>query len=924
MEELFRWAVTLYGGGEAVSSAQLNEANAGVLRFQQRGDALRVSTELLAQRNGVVLLVAASTVAAVAESADSPILWSEASSVLSVCRALLLQRAAQVQLTSVLQLQLERTLQRVFGALAARFAHSDWPACVADLCALADTPQCAFTAVGALERMADAVEKWHLNKTAPPSSGSSGSGAMQVMMQNADRVCRLASSAKGQVKARQAILRMLSAWIRVGAVASQLLVQSDVLSFAVHAVSDDSLTTDAVEVLSQALAPSVAMFRTVKSIAATSLSLDVPRHKDVVVALTTQLLALCKARTFEWDHAPLLVGLICDIVEKHPSLVLHDDRTRTVLWGFLSSSYAWRDFDGVASHAVNVLTRVADDVAGAQDGNTDGRYVELFTQVYAATLARAVTSRKTTSNEQEWRELRLQLGQVVLACGQVLGQARFFQFTQRADVEVALWAASCACVLHDGRTPFCLPDLFNAALNLDLNSCAFAACFAASASQAIVAYRGFIRNFNGGAMLPGLSRLCGRLLPRAPAEAASALLALCELCGEALAPDLPHIAPLVVQALPHVNSETAASLLGACAELANFVPDDVSAKIRSSLLESLISQAIPWSAASEKLLAAGVSFCDRSEGKCGAVYAQVLLKSWKVLQEWLSGANACGNVDAVCLFVCSLAVAAGSSAAKGFAPIAMELVSVASRCKSADALRSLRFFVTVDGTDAAVAAPLRQPFMDVCRACMRLMLQAECTGDMCAAFYDLLTRTLWAPGWRSAFCVQSFVGEVLVPALSNAGALCERFSSHTDCVSSVCDFQTELCRAARETDFSGDPGGNDGSASVRLSFVVSQVAYNVVLSRFEASLKCNPLFQRFHVVPMFEFLQFVARDRRRDCFTQITSRFFSEPQQIVEAARFAENSCVSLRSAKMFISDLANVVRGRESFDSLANPNVDE
>lgn len=85
---------------------------------------------------------------------------------------------------------------------------------------------------------------------------------------------------------------------------------------------------------------------------------------------------------------------------------------------------------------------------------------------------------------------------MLLSCAQALGERDFFALVRRAasSPEVALWAVTAVAVLHDGRTPHCLPELFAAAFATDPLA---APRLAATACGALHAFRLFVRQHDG-------------------------------------------------------------------------------------------------------------------------------------------------------------------------------------------------------------------------------------------------------------------------------------------------------------------------------------------------------------------------------------------------------------------------------------------
>ena len=863
MEAIRSHLNVLYGANSTPEA--INAANGALLAFQSSQESFQACSLLLADQqcqNGALLHFAASSVL---EKLDKSLASTFVQNLLHVVTV----RYGQPDWP-----QLNAALERIVGKLAALRGTAEWSTCVEDILSLSNKGKPSL-ALGALQQMAEYTQKHFV--------GLSAAQVVERMQKSSNLVC----AAAAQI-ASPASLYLAEAWVRAGAMPMQTLVPSGLVELAARSLRRNP-QGPGLGLLTQVFAAPVMSFRSARSMAHNTLTLDIPEHRELVRIVVQELLSVVKAyesTNNDYDDVAPLVGLVCEMLRSHPSL-LDDGR----LINFLL--FALRQGEPLASHTLPVWIRLEEWMA---EESNKGRHIE-WTATFSSVLQLLLVSANQEKDEMESTDWRLQLEETVLSCAHVIGAETFFGMISSAPLDVALWAASCASVLHNGRTAFCLPQLFEKALaapdNVLLEPLATSACVA------IHSFRLFLKQHANGMLVRPAARFCGKCLPLSPLPASQALLELCEIAADSLAPEVITLAPFVANALPKVEGETASLLLTACAELLCVLEEKAAAPVVAELLEAILKGAVFGSnALSNVCMRGGVAFCDRSMGECGGVYAAGLRQAWPRLQELMR------ESEAGCELVSALAIAAAPQCPELLPSVAAELMLVVRNRRSAAAVSGLRAFVTLQSvSDESLA----RAFIGSIGVCCEVL--KECCpedGELCDAFFDLMRRVLWNPAWLDALCMTPVFGWALT-VLENCYAC---FESNFQCLNAMSRYQTCVFSLYKDSE-------------PRLANVVNAFCPKLIAMHVKACVAGNPLAVRFRAGPLYDALLAVpVQETRFQLFLSGLTDCKLDPKL---AARVAHQGVMSAQKSdamlKAFLSDLSNAARGRdpEFFKSIEN-----
>lgn len=783
------------------SPDQINAANHVLLTFRNRPDALDLCVQVLSseqQNDAAVLHFASSCVSDLFRSSSS----------VSFSRMLLGVLCSRFNRPRHGSLAL--ALQRACGKIVASMTSPEWPCCLQDCLAMLEHRNAVDFLFGVLQYTAEQVEQHLVGKAASLVVGQ--------LQQAAPLVCSLCLNSPPT----PASLGALSSWVRIGAMPMDVLVPSGLIERVVSVLISETLSEGAILVLSEVFAaPVVASFRTARSVARTSLSLDIPAQRNLVMQVTRELLRLPgRGRSIAW------AALLCDIVRQHPTLVMSpDSELREPLIDFLLSLIGNKESIEMASQSVAVWIRLEEVVSS---GGFTGVWTPVFVRVTGLALHSALP--RPGVDEDSLRQWRSQLEDLLLSCGQILGLDVFFSGLSRVPLEIVLWAISSVQVLHDGRTPFCLPSIFDALLEVKrpvAPSLALVAC------NALIRYRGFLRNHLDGRYVSGAAQFCGSCLAVAPAAAAKALLELSQTCGSLLAADLAAIAPFVLRALPGLDAETSALLLSMCGELASNLDETKAAPIVAELLDVVLGQICSGSKSEEQLAGmclSVVGLAERSDGKCSMVYAQRLERAFARLSELAT------QCDEVCDVVCALGIASGASGQNLLSSVAALAVRVAASRRngpSAAAIFMLKALVVSAECNEVVLGA----FVEAVRRLFQLFKQRleQIDAECFVAVFDVGKRAQWNTPWRDALC-RAPVNQWLLELIP----VCYKLHpSNFKLAGEVAAFEEAFVQ-------------HSGASVMGLMKAASPVLASLHLRE---SIQGNPLGLRFHSGPLFDMLK---------------------------------------------------------------------
>lgn len=755
---------------------------------------------------------------------------------------------------------LNTAICRVFGRIAATFICTQWTSCVTDCLAQISNNR-PLLCFGALQQLAEHVEKEVVGKRNQESIGR--------MQSHAVVVCKAIGSASVATDVIfKSALDCLKAWVKIGAVPVSTMCATGVLDGCISSLASRRVTIFSVciDILASVFAPPAAVFRTAGSLARASLSLDVSEQRNIVEDCLKRLVVLGGSLMKEGnvDHASSVYMLVCDIARQHVSMLTPS--VDTALTGFLLSA---ADHPEIAQHSMEVWVRLEEKLASLPADQVHALWSSVFSRVLTIACKVAVVN----ADERE------RLSEVVLSCGQVLGLHRFFSSLRAAcgaNLDVALWASSCVSILHDGRSPEILPDLLGTLVQQNGEP---SVNVARSGCAVIRSYRVFLKN-HGGSLLPACARFCGQCLPKVPEDAAKALLALCELCGELLVADLESIAALSARAFPLVNEETACALAGAVAELSSSVSEAAARPVILKLLQTLALSE------SDVGFSAGVAFCDRSEGRCQAVYAQALELSWNHLNRLMPSS------DQACALVSALAIAGGSFALPMIPAIGAALCNlIRTKTRPASScIRALRMYVVTDRGDVG-------SFVECCRVCVQF-LSVENDGEAFGAYFDFLRRAAWNPFWKTVFINSPVIIESSTELIRQH---MHRYESNFPCMTEVVGFFETLTEAASKD------GHLARAVLVRALPLVEMFALTCVCG--------NPLAVRFYSAPLFDLIRLERKQESIKAFARAISQC---PGGIDpgKAAMIAK-SIDAEGKFRSFMTDLCNISKGREDMSAL-------
>jgi hypothetical protein len=686
----------------------LNRANGVLMSFRARPDAMSLCVQVLGsdQQDTLMLHFATST------------LCDLFSSSVSVAHARYLLVVVCGRFARPRHVAFSLALQRLCGKVVVLMLSDEWPACLSDCLALMEKNR-EFV-FGVLQHVADLPEKLLVAKAATLF--------VARLQESAAAMCTLCLNAFSVES-----LIALEAWVRVGAIPTSVLVPSGLVERVVAAVNMEQFSEAAIDVLSEIFAPSLlGSFRTARSVAKTSFAIDLPKQGGLVLQVLGELLRVQTGRrTVVW------ASLVCDIIRQHPSLLMkRDNELQKQLMDFLfhllsNPSIEW------ASQSVPVWVSLEQSYSCLNA--PDPYWKAVFGRATGIALQSASARPGVDEDSlQLWRE---QLQDLVLSCGQAIGVDVFFANLNDVPLEIALWGTLAVQCLHDGKTPFCLPKLFDAVVNL---SRPVSLSIANVACSTFGAYRVFLREFAGGMLVSKCARFCGACLGVAPVVAANSLLRLSETCGSALCHDLQSIAPFVMRAMQNVDSETVVLLLCMCGELTSNLEEAVAAPVIGELLDHVLLLGLPKERSEEQLSTcalACIGFCEHSEGKCGFVYAQRLARAWPRLAELTHSS------DEVCQMIVALAVASGSFGSGLLPVIANHMVVVGSQrnCCGA-AVEILRAFVVLNECNDS----LLNAFGDCLSRFAKLLVSTPDRTEGLSMLFDAAKRAQWNPVWREA------------------------------------------------------------------------------------------------------------------------------------------------------------------------------
>ncbi len=814
MDSLLQSLAIVHSGQS--SPDQINQANHKLLAFRNRPDAVALCLQLLASEQCTdvsVLHFAASSICDLIDTGS----YSASSSprvLLSVlCNRFDRPRNAPLALA----------LQRAVGRLIVSSLNSSSSLLSDCLSLLSSSPSSSLHLFGVLERAAEFVDRL--------LAGKAAALAVVQMQHSASSVCSLVSSSGGL---SCGALACLAAWVRLGAVPIEVLIPSGLIERMVTALSRADLAEAALQALSEVFAaPVIASFRSARSVARTTLSLDVPQQRALVLQVTKELLRL-GASGGEHAHFRSSVAwaaLLCDIVRQHPSLLV---QLRDPLIDFLLGLLANQSSIELASQCLPVWVRL-EEVASASSAEELASWRPLFARVFQLALKSfAANHWPADMDEDSLRQWRVQLEELVLSCGQVIGLDTFFAELPRVPLEVALWAAASVQVLHDGRTPYCIHSLFETLLGLPRPlpaSVAVAACCAVSS------YRGFLRQYQSGRMVSSVAQFCGSCLAVAPNAAAKALLDLSQTCGNQFAPDLYSIAPFVMRALSQMDAETMVLLLSMCGELASNLDERKAAPIVAEMLDRILSVTLSAATNDDQraaLCAALVGFCERSDGKCGDVYASFLERSWGRFPELAL------KSDEVCDAITALAVAAGFAGREVLPALASLVLRIMGhrRLSSGAVILMLKAFVVCNECPPSLVSCFAETVSQLCG--LFHLRQEAADPDSLAALFDVAKRAQWNPVWREALA-RTIVNQRVLELLH----LCQKHhGSNFKLASEVCAYQEALFQQS-------------GPSSMGL---IAAAAPSLASLHLREAVQGNPMALRFHSGPLYDLLKLVPGD----------------------------------------------------------------
>ncbi len=845
-------ALSVLLSGSTASPLQLNAANATLVAFRAQPDAFAVCADLMSSEraagNALLLHFAVGTLCDLLETQLG-----------SGARLLILLKKAASVCGRLPHPALALAVQRLLGKAGALLICGEWKTCVADCLSLPQT----CLALGALQQLVEFVEKLLVGKAA--------SQAVARMQDGAAAVC---GAIVAQPLTRES-LRLLEAWLRVGAVPVAVLVPSGLVEKTVAALGNAALSENAISVLGELFSAPVAVFRTARSVARTSLALDVPAQRVLVMAVLQELLRASAAQMSE-----PLVALVCDILRQHPSIILTQADKRQQLLDYLIACLSVSPFkSSVAGSTLPVWICLEEALAGGGSKGVPAAWRAVFGKVLMLVLQSVSVTNVEYEAMQEWR---LQLEDVVLSCAQTVGLECFYDTLAKAPLETALWAATCDRVLHDGRTPYCLPHLVKSLLELPqpLSS----SLLAQSACGFISGHRTFVRQNAGEKIVLPLAQFCSKCLQVAPAAAARALLDLSEVCGTQLASDLHSIAPFALRALPRLDGDTAVTLMSTCAELAANLEEARAAPVCAEIVETLLKGATSIEEDGDFAAVCGnacIAFCDRSVGRCGAVYAQWLERAWPRLSVLIK------TSDEMCDLVTALAIAACDAGRELLPLIAAAMSEVFIARQSQSAVLFLKSFVVLNSSSDRLVAAFVTAFGKCCQ------MPPQTTADTCIALFDVAKRAQWNPVWQSALASTA----VTQWALACIPQCYERFGSNFKLAGEMAAFEESLFEHSGEL---------LGSNAALQSLVVALTSMHASLC-----LTGNPLAMRFHSGPLWDCVRLLPPETAFSCLASSFGRVLSESRLAQAAAHKAMQQRDSHGGFRGVIVDLQLLATGR-------------
>jgi len=374
---------------------QVNRANEILLAFRSHPDALALSVQTLERTEQVgdplLLHFAASCVYDLFKAS------------ISVAQARSLLAVLSGRFNRPRHAQLAQALQRACGKVVALMTSAEWSTCLGECLEFLEGKGDSGLSYGVLQQTAEHVERLLVGKAA--------SLVVAQMQHAAPTVCSWISLLP--VLSTEA-LGALEAWIRLGAVPVAVLVRSRLVERLVETLSSPNqrLAEAAVQVLAEEFtAPVVASFRTARSVARTSLSLDVPEQFVLVKQTAKELLRLNGA------GQPVSVAratLLCDIVRQHISLLtFSESELQKPLLEFLLSLLG--SSVELAAPTLSVWVRLEEAVSSS---NSSSIWPSVFGRVVALAL-RSAASRCGNKDEDALRQWRAQLQDTVLSGAQV-------------------------------------------------------------------------------------------------------------------------------------------------------------------------------------------------------------------------------------------------------------------------------------------------------------------------------------------------------------------------------------------------------------------------------------------------------------------------------------------------------------------------
>ena len=758
------------------SPEQINSANAVLVAFRERRDASAQCLALLTEKpppSPALLHFAVGTLSDSLEScpASPSVLFKAALDVFALAPPPPLLLA----------------LHRLLGRLAALRLLVDWPLALSDL--LAAPPRLGL---GSLGQMADAV-----------AALLTGKAAAQTTTRMQEKAAAVCAAVDGSLES----LRLLEAWLRAGAVPVTVLVPSGLVQKTVGALANPALFESAVLVLGEMFAaPVVGTFRTARSVVRTSLSIDVPAQRALVMQVVVELMRM---NNFKSNS---LVMLLCEILRQHPTLVVAPSEKQQMLIEFLFACLGSRM---TMQHALPVWIRLEESIVSEA--------WPVWKAAFSKVLMLVLKSAHANPEDDEWRQ---QLEETILSCANVIGVEAFFNGLESVPLEVSLWAASAARVLHDGRSPYCLPRLFESAMQVPQP---MPLVLVRSACAAFSGYRTFLREFAEGRLIVPVAQFISKSLQMAPTNVSRTLLDLSEVCDLQLSSNLVAITPMVLAALQHFDEATAVMMLSMVAELISNLEDARADSVTAEVLDCVLGLGAGASSPlSETSVVACAAFCERLAGKSSKVCGLRLARAWPQLAQLVRGS------DEACELVTQLAIAAGLSAQNMFPAMAAELSAVLAHRPSPAAVNFLVAFVTL----GEAPEPLLAAFVESCRRCCQLVSSnLKAHADLLTALFNVAKRTQWNREWRVALATFSPVYQGFLQLIPGCLA---HLGSNFKLLEETSAFETALFQYAD---------------AALVNSQIRPVAAALVSAHLSSCLLGNPMAMRFSSGPLNDLLR---------------------------------------------------------------------